>query len=357
MLPSAYGPKEGPPQWRTRTDIIRGSERLVDELTTSTGAHARMYAVRLRGGGACWFTTGIPFDGGGCGGRAIHDATAIGGGIGMMFAHMGKRRPGTFGQGVTLAGPVGAHGATRMRVDYRDGSTTFVPVVRGWVMYEVPLAHTFWRHEPTRIDVLDAHGHVLATQNDPFSLHRAAQPTIEQALEPHVLLARQALGWKGASVELLFARGSRGSGCIQARNTGRLHWTERWLCDPAVGHDSALTILRPIPTSQAVYVAWGRFTQFGRSSGYAYAYGWAGPSVASVEIRYQDSTVQRLPFVRRFFLYVVPRRHWVLGERPSYLVARAADGRVLYERFLYPKGHCAYPGPDPACAHSTVEDG
>jgi hypothetical protein len=355
MLPPAYGPKEGPPQWRSRKDIIRGSERLVGQTLTSRGGVARMYAVRLRGGGDCWFATGIPFDGGGCGGRAR--STTIGGAIGMMFAHMGKRQPGTFGQGVTLAGPVGASGAASIRVDYRDGSSSSIPVRHGWFMYEVPLEHTHWGHEPTRIVVLNASGHQLAARTDPFSLHRPPQPKIEQALEPHVLLARAKLGWNDASVELLFARGNKGSECIQARNTARLHWTERWLCDPAVGHNAAITIQRPRPAAQPISFSWGRFTKFGRDTGYAYTYGWAGPPAASVEIRFQDSTVQQLPLVRHFFLYVVPQSHWTPGKRPTYIIGRAAAGTVVYRRFLYPKAHCSYPGHDAQCRQIIVQTG
>ncbi|MDX6628497.1 MAG: hypothetical protein QOH00_743 [Gaiellales bacterium] len=357
MLEPAYGPKEGPPQWRTRKDIIRSSERLVGQMTTSIGAVARMYAVNLRGGGACWFATGLPFSGGGCGGRALHNKATIGGIIGMTFAHMGKREPGTFAQGVTLFGPVGARGAASIRIEYKDGESDSIPVRRGWVMYEVPLAHTHWGHEPTRIDVQDASGRVLASRNDPFALHQPKQPRPEQALKPHTLLARAPLGWHGAAVELLFAKGSKGSQCIQARNTAYLQWTERWLCDPAVGRDSAITSERPAVTPQPVYVAWGTFTKFGQPSGYVYAYGWAGPSVSSVEIRYQDSTVQRLPLTRRFFLYVVPKNRWSVGKRPSYLIGRTASGRVIYRRFLYPLARCAYPAPDARCSQIIVHNG
>jgi hypothetical protein len=79
--------------------------------------------------------------------------------------------------------------------------------------------------------------------------------------------------------------------------------------------------------------------------------------VASVEIRYQDSTVQRLPLTRRFFLYVVPKNHWPIGKRPSYLIGRTPAGSVIYRRFLYPLARCAYPGPDPRCSQIIVHNG
>ena len=97
MLLPAYGPNEGPPNLRTRKDIIRDSERLVAQTKTSTGVVAHLYAVRLRGGGACWFAIGKPFGGGGCGGKAVGRKSTIGGSIGMLYAGMGKRQSGTFG--------------------------------------------------------------------------------------------------------------------------------------------------------------------------------------------------------------------------------------------------------------------
>jgi hypothetical protein len=171
-----------------------------------------------------------------------------------------------------------------------------------------------------------------------------------------VLLAREPLGWKGASLELLMAKGSRGNECIQGRNTGDLFQTRRWLCDAAVGRDSAITIELPHPQPQPVYAEWHRSTRFGQQAGYVYAFGWAGPPVATVEIRYQDSSVQRIPLHRRLFIYVVPRSHFAPGRRPSYLVGLNAGGRVVYRRFLYPSAHCTYPGLDPACAQ-TVNSG
>ncbi len=357
MLPPRYAANEGPPQGLTRADIIKGTERLVDAVTTSTGANAEMYAVRLRGGGFCWFAYGLPFNGGGCGGQATGRRSVIGGSIGMGSAGMGKRQAGTFGQGVTLSGPVGAKGAVSLRITYRDGDHGSVPVRDGWVMYEVPLAHTFWKHEPTRIDVLDASGRVLAHRDDPFELHQPARPKIEQPLQSHTVLISRPLGWKGASIELLFARGSKGNECIQARNTARLHWTERWLCDPAVGRNAAITIERPTPPALPISFTWGRFTRFEQPTGYAYVWGWAGAPVTHVEVRFQDSSTVELPLTRHFFLYVVPSVHWTLGTRPSYLIGRDATGKVVYRRFLYPAAHCMYPGADAPCRTQIFQTG
>ena len=257
---------------------------------------------------------------------------------------------------MTYFGPVGARGTTSLRMTFKDGKTASIRVHDGWFMYEVPLAQTFWGHEPVLVEALDVSGRVLAKLTDPLGLHPPKLPPLEQALKPHVLLAREPLGWKGASLELLMAKGNRGSQCIQARNTGNLFQTRRWLCDPAVGRDSAITIERPHLKPQPVYAEWHRYTRFGQQAGYVYAFGWAGSSVSTVEIRYQDSSVQRIPLHHRLFIYVVPRSHFAPGQRPSYLVGRDAGGRVVYRRFLYPRAHCSYPGADAACSQ-TVDSG
>jgi len=67
--------------------------------------------------------------------------------------------------------------------------------------------------------------------------------------------------------------------------------------------------------------------------------------------------VQRLPLERRFFLYVVPTSHRAPRARPSYVVGRAASGRVVYRRFLYPLARCAYPVRDPRCSQTVVQSG
>jgi hypothetical protein len=357
MLEPAYGPSQGPKQGLTQNDVVRGTERLVGRLITSTGAVARLYAVDIRGGGACWVATGRPFGGGGCGGKSIHRASTIGGSVGMLFAGLGKRAPRTFGQGVTLYGPVGARGAATMRVHYKDGSADSVPVRRGWVMYEVPVANTHWGHEPVRIDVLSRSGALLASKQDPFNLHPPKLPTPGRVLEPHVLLARLPLGFRGGSIELRLAKSSTGNSCIQTLNTIDLIQTRNWLCDAAVGRDSFLGVPPPGAVREPVFADFRRFTNRGLAGGYVYVSGWAGAPVKSLELRFQDSTVRRLPLERRYFAYVVPPSRWVPGKRPSYLIGRDAKGEVVYRRFLYPLARCDYPVRDPRCSQMIVHNG
>jgi hypothetical protein len=156
-----------------------------------------------------------------------------------------------------------------------------------------------------KAEALDANRRAVASVNDPLGLHPLAQPRPERVLEPHALLDRQPLGWHGASLELWLAKGSKGNDCIQVRNTGNPQ-TRRWLCDPAVGRDSGAGMPPPSLKPQPVYYAVNEFTHLGQPGGYTYASGWAGPPVASVEIRFQDSTVERLTLHRGYFIYVVP---------------------------------------------------
>jgi hypothetical protein len=207
-----------------------------------------------------------------------------------------------------------------------------------------------------KAEALDANRRAVASVNDPLGLHPLAQPRPERVLEPHALLDRQPLGWHGASLELWLAKGSKGNDCIQVRNTGNPQ-TRRWRCDPAVGRDSGAGMPPPSLKPQPVYYAVNEFTHLGQPGDYTYASGWAGPPVASVEIRFQDSTVERLTLHRGYFIYVVPESRWVPGKRPGYVIGRNSAGAVVYRRFLYPAARCVYPVRDERCSETIYHKG
>jgi hypothetical protein len=67
---------------------------------------------------------------------------------------------------------------------------------------------------------------------------------------------------------------------------------------------------------------------------WAFFVGRAGKGVASVELRYEDGTVDRLQLKQRFFLDVVVGLHTRRGHRPLVFIARDATGRILATRRL-----------------------
>jgi hypothetical protein len=61
-------------------------------------------------------------------------------------------------------------------------------------------------------------------------------------------------------------------------------------------------------------------------------WGNVGGDVASLELRFQDGSVTRLPLKDRVFFYVLPRRRSLVGRRPTRLIARDRSGRTLGAR-------------------------
>ena len=350
MLLPAYGPKEGPPiNGPTRKDIVRGSERLVDEITTASGVKARMYSVRLRTGGECFVALGGPFTGGSCIVKAWSRRYPL-------TALRSTNPPSRSSSGSALYGRASSTRAAALVVLYEDGTSEPIPLVHRWFMFELPSANAKKGHRPTRIDVLDAAGKVIGTQADPFELIHRYTGKPERPIASRRVLAREPLGWKGATLELQAATGSRGHRCIRVVNSRDLTQTATWWCGAEVAHTAPVSegqTAKPAP----VFFELHQFTKFGKPGGYVYARGWVGPGIASLELRMQDSSVQEIPLHDRLFVYVVRHADWPLGKRPSYVIGRDAAGRVVYRRFLYPAGRCSYPVADRRCAQIIVQNG
>jgi hypothetical protein len=244
-------------------------------------------------------------------------------------------------------GRVTSTDVAQLIVHYADGDSEEIRLDDGWFMYEVPAAHEVLGHEPARIDALAFSGKTIGSERDPFRVHPAKSPPAERPVHPRVV-ERIPLNWHGGFLELQEARGTQGNRCVRVLNTIDLIQTRSWTCGAFVGRSSDTRVRPPQPVRP---VEWGvgRRTRDGKPDGYVYFRGWAGPAIASVELRFQDSTVQRLTLRDRLFLYVIPREHWALGARPSYLVARDRTGRAVFRRFLYPAARCTYPDRDPRC--------
>jgi hypothetical protein len=226
-LPHDVGPKDGPPIQTSQKDLIRGSERLVAQITTTSGKVARMYAADLRTGGECIIALGGPFNGGTCRFGPAKASSAMLAGSGSW----GSPPHGSFGSRVTLFGRALSPRAASIVFRYRDGTDQTVALNHGWFMFEVPPAHEVWGHQPTSIDVLDASGAIVATQPDPFSLVQLKLPKLERPIPAtERTLVREPLGWRGASVELQDARGDRGSQCMRFYNTLDHLQTRSWTC-------------------------------------------------------------------------------------------------------------------------------
>jgi hypothetical protein len=352
MLQPAYGPKEGPPQnGPTRQDIVKGSERVVAEVRLRTGKTARLYAVDVRTGGQCFAAIGGPFDGGSCvpGPSKWRYPVAAAAQMG------GAGRAGTFAKNPVLYGRITKIGATSLVARYADLSSDVIPTRNGWFLFEVPKAHWLRGHEPLRLDVLDGSGRVVGSMKDPFGLHPPTSPKPEHPSGVQRVLARESLGWKGAILELQSAAGDRGHRCVRVVNAHSTN-TGGWMCGAVVAQTAPVSEGQTT-TPPPVYFELHQLVRGATPGGYVYARGWVGPHVASLEIRFQDSTVAPIPLHDRLFIYVVPEAHWALGTRPSYVIARDRSGRAIFRRFLYPAAPCAYPLGEKSCAGRFITNG
>jgi hypothetical protein len=63
-------------------------------------------------------------------------------------------------------------------------------------------------------------------------------------------------------------------------------------------------------------------------------WGHAGRDVTSLSVHFQDGTATKLSLTDGVFFRVFPKERWVVGHRPTWLVARGTDGRVTRVRLI-----------------------
>jgi hypothetical protein len=63
-------------------------------------------------------------------------------------------------------------------------------------------------------------------------------------------------------------------------------------------------------------------------------WGHVGRDVRSLEVHFQDGTVTRLALTDGVFLHVFAKQRWLVGRRPSLLVAHDKDGFAFRERLI-----------------------
>jgi hypothetical protein len=331
--------------------IDSDSEHLVARIHTTTGHIASLYVARIVGGGWCAVSVGVPFGSMGCsrfGLNAFPYPTGFGG-----AGSFGPRKGTRIATALTSFGHATSPRAASIRVTYRDGTTGTIPLAHGWYLYDVPVAHVYRGHEPIRFDVLDAKGSVIGTEKDPLVLEIPFVPPTQPVSSSVKELARMQLDWRNADVVLSEGRDPKDRRCIKVLNTEDTVQTSHWNCGTSVGNRVTNERPRPHGAAALVELSVARRVWPGKP-GYVYLDGWAAAPIASLELRFQDSTVQPLPLHDRFFLFVVPSDHWLFGHRPSYLVGRDASGKVIYRSFLGPREPCTYPGPGNECPPGNI---
>jgi hypothetical protein len=336
--------------------IVKGSERRV--LTIRTGPHAvaALYTARSSKGQTCFVSVGKPW-----GVRGCMAPSQAGPPFSVFAAQRGSYETDViFGKKVTARhvqwqtlGRASDPAARTLRVVYADGTHHDVVLENGWFMYLIPVAHTHPGNAPIRFDVLSAAGARLGTRVDPFTL-TVPRPHFTSPTPASVrLLASTVLPNDGGTVRIWAGRDASGSPCFRHLRNGISQVSPVWQCGNGVGVYGLASPERVGDPPRHVPVSW----QLGLRNdprkpvgyGYAYAFGWVGPKVARLSVRFQGGASVEIPLHERFFVYSVAPEHWAAGRRPSILEARDGRGMLVYKRFLYPRQHCIYPGSDPRC--------
>ena len=352
-LPTA-GPSDGAPPWIRKIapgNVVASSARLLITLKTRRFGVVHLYAARTDRGGSCDLLTSGRTSRFTCNGRTTAQTPAVLSGLSGT-----RDTPGSN----LVSGSVLPAQARSLRVRFRHGAARTVPLVAGHFLFELGPGHSRRSQDPpVAFDVLDASGNRIASQRDPVGVADPTRPArAKKPLAPTVhLLARQTLPNGGGTVSISRGRAATGIPCFLLARTGPQARRPQWQCEPDVGQvghvvdnaKPAITHRVPVFWQLAVQNDWTRPTY-----GFAYAYGWVGPAIARLRLRFQDGESVELPLHDRYYLYVVPQAAWADGHRPSVLDGFGADGALAYHQFLYPREHCIYPGRDRLCAgHST----
>ena len=353
-------PRDGAPPWQQQFagmngKVVKGSERRVLTIATRWNGSASIYAARTTTGGYCslsgWAGSGL---GGGC----APNEQFTDRGRPIALSTLSERRGH-----VLFTGHVPSVHAAAVRIRYRRGHSADVALQSGWFLFEVPIAHQRSASNPViSIDVLDAAGKQIGRYSDPFRLH-APKPHFTEPVPSSIrMLASAELPNGGGTVTIWGGHDAKSRACFRHLRNGKSQQFPIWQCTAAVNHFGyGAPTAGHLQGGRHVAVSWQtglrNDPRRGSRLGYAYAFGWAAPGVAHLDLRFQDGSQTSIPLVAHDFLYVVPEANWRAGHRPSILTASNAAGRVVYRQFLYPRQHCIYPGHDTLCKHVGMATG
>jgi hypothetical protein len=359
-LPPAHpsGSLVGAPPWLRKLDtgsIVVSSARELVTLRTRHFGLVHLYAARTTKGGTCELVTHGRSSMFGCNPAVANSATPV------LTGVSGTR--GVPGANL-IDGRATAPGARALRILFRHGSPRTVRLVEGYFLFELGPDHSRRStNPPIAYDVLDAAGRRIATARDPLGVIALSRrrPPAQPVARSVLLLAHATLPNNGGIVHISRGRTADGIPCFKLDRIGPQSREAAWQCQADVGrvghvvdnHAPAVAHRVPVSWQLAVENDWTRPTGYG----FAYAYGWVGPSIARARLTFQDGAAVDLPLHDRYFLYVIPTPAWREGHRPSVITGLGADGDVLYRQFLYPRQHCIYPGRDGVCTNVRTETG
>jgi hypothetical protein len=248
--------------------------------------------------------------------------------------------------------------ARTIRIHFTRGSTLDVPVSGRFFVFELGPDHSSRSEDPpASLEVLDATGKALGTRVDPLRVHGRLK--VASALAASVRLRAQlTLPGTAEHVALSSGRDSSGNACMRVLLNGHsMGASDRgaWQCNASIGRYDHVLDARNPKLVHRVPVSWTLgYTGSSTSGSHPFAYGYVGPAISRLQLRFQDGHTADVALSGRFFAYAVPVASYRPGHRPSVLHAYSSSGKLIYEQPLYPKRPCVYPGLDAACGQSST---
>jgi hypothetical protein len=244
---------------------------------------------------------------------------------------------------------------------FADGATATIPVTwvsapisAGFLAYTAPRSHRGRAHALRSVVALDANGRVIGTVSapppsrpKPPPLHPWVSRTLPDGLQAvfppsaEVAKARQIISFRatdGLRVYLWLVPLTGGGQCFVSNEAHGLDWPAT-LCGLGQG---LMPVEETSPSSlDSNSVFLGGFDSGGEPVVF---FGVAKPEVATVELRFQNRTRERLTPIDGFVLHELGPAHWKPGTRLVAAVALNRNGKAIStERFLTPQASGVYP--------------
>lgn len=295
------------PQAHQRPGLEVAKTRAAAVITTSVGPAYLWVAPNTRGDSCAYLEIvaadlpdGRPNLSGGC------SQAGTGFYVGVSYIRVNDHLLGL------LQGRIGTKQATEVEVIFANGRSQMLPISDHYVLAETDPTNAI-----AKTIVRDAHGHALAqrVQPKPISpLHHAQH--LRQALRPvgsmHTVATLRTIGKHRLLIEKSGA-GPHGTICselVTPSGTGRG-------CNQRV----APTALDIGPT------------QIGSAPhGWLLLDGPVGPSIRSLELRFEDGSHVPVPIHHGYVLYQFNPKNFRSGHRPTELIAKDAHGNVVRVR-------------------------
>jgi hypothetical protein len=312
--------------------IVPNAARKVTVVTLSDGPHT-LWVAPTKSGGFCETWSGLW---GGCRSRQAPAGLPEPGDSDLRSWELGMTVQQVEGATTRLGGSLLAPDAVRLIVDYEDGASDEIPftwvsppIDAGFYIYEVPDEHRAFGHRAAVLRAVDAEGHDVARASIP--LPAPDELDVPQRLPDgtSVSLPRKALAAKAHRVtEITTENGTRVTlWTLPTTDGGTCYVYSRGSGCPPPGYEQTEPMAASLASGSNPILLLGQVT----------------PAVASVELRFEDGSIERVTPTDGFVLTEVRPAHYLRGHRLKFVIALDRDGQELQRQTFDTSSTGTYP--------------